>query len=185
LGGKLANGLPKKAAEAFRKADAEKTPAHHALDWLWNHEEITCVLSGMTNAKQAEENIRAAKNFAPLSTLSVYADVIEIFKKSFKVKCTGCNYCLPCPKGIDIPARFSAYNASYAQGFFAGIFMYLTGMGAMSQNPIYVRTCNSCGKCEKLCPQHIQIRNELKNVARRLESLPIRALLKILRAFLR
>jgi hypothetical protein len=87
--------------------------------------------------------------------------------------------------GIDIPARFSAYNASFAQNYFTGIFMYLTGMGALSQNPTYTRTCTNCAKCEKLCPQHIEISNELKNVARKFENLPLRVMIKFLRLFLR
>jgi hypothetical protein len=187
LGGKLATGLPKKAREMFSDADAKKTPAEWAFNWLWNHKEITVVLSGMTNKQQAEENIRAAANFRPLlpEELTVYSDVVEVFKKSFKVKCTACNYCLPCPKGINIPSCLSAYNASYAQSYFTGIAMYLTGTGALSPHPASVRLCNNCGLCEKACPQNIKIRHELKKISSRFEPLPFRALLKIARAFLR
>ncbi|MCL2578312.1 MAG: aldo/keto reductase [Defluviitaleaceae bacterium] len=187
LGGRLATGLPKKAAEAFHAADPEKTPVERALQWIWNHEEVTVVLSGMTNAKQAKENMLYASRFAPLKDeeLAVFSDVINIFKKSFKVKCTGCNYCLPCPKEIDIPARLAAYNASYAQNYFTGVTMYLTGMGMMSRNPISVHLCNNCGKCEKNCPQNIEIRKELKKVASRFESLPFRVLLRIMKFILR
>jgi predicted aldo/keto reductase-like oxidoreductase len=104
--------------------------------------------------------------------------VKSIFAESFKVKCTGCNYCLPCPVEIDIPTRLAAYNTSYAQGYFAGLTMYVTAMGVMSRNPVSVHLCNGCGKCEKNCPQNIEIRKELKKVASRFESLPFRALLK-------
>ncbi|MDR0273718.1 MAG: aldo/keto reductase [Clostridiales bacterium] len=185
LGGRLATGLPKKAVDVFAKANPEKTPANWALDWLWNHPEITVVLSGMSSAKIAEENIRAATKFIPFeeNELAVFSDVKNIFAESFKVKCTGCNYCLPCPKDINIPARFAAYNASYAQNYFAGVFMYFVGMGAISPNPISIRSCTSCGKCEKACPQNIPIRTEFKKVARRFESLPMRAALKMLRLF--
>ena len=185
LGGKLANGLPKKAAEIFANANPLKTPAEFALEWVWNHEDVTVVLSGMTNEKQALANIKTAAEFAPLADLSVYARVVDEFKKSFKIKCTGCNYCLPCPKNIDIPARFSAYNASYAQSFFTGIFMYFTGMGAFSQNPVSVHSCNACGKCEKNCPQNLKIPDELKKVARRFETLPFRIFLRVAKFFLR
>lgn len=187
LGGRLATGLPKKAEEIFKAADAEKTPAEWALQWIWNHTEATVVLSGMTNAAQAEANMKAASEFSPLedADLAVYSDVIDVFKESFKVRCTGCNYCLPCPKSIDIPARLTAYNTSYAQSYFTGLVMYFTGMGIMSKNPISVYTCNNCGKCEKACPQGIEIRKELKNVGRRLEPLPIRALMRIVKFILR
>jgi len=187
LGGKLAVGLPKKANEIFESVNPLKTPADWAFQWLWNHEEVTTVLSGMTNEKQTLANIKAASDFKPLEAaeLSVYGQVIEVFKKSFKVKCTGCNYCLPCPKGINIPTSISAYNTSYAQSYFTGITMYLIGTGMMSQNPISVSLCNDCGKCEKACPQGIEIRKELKRVTKRFESLPFRIAVKIARIFLR
>ena len=185
LGGRLATGLPKKAAEAFRAANPTKNPAQWAFEWLWNHEEITTVLSGMTNQNQARENMQSAANFKPFTDLRVYADVIEIFQKSFKVKCTGCNYCLPCPKEIDIPARLAAYNASFAQNFFTGAVMYYTGGGMFTRNPISIHLCNGCGKCEKDCPQNIEIRKEFKKVARRFESLPFRVMLKLVKLFIR
>lgn len=186
LGGRLAMP-PKKAEAVFAAANAEKTPAEWAFDWLWNHEEVTTIFSGTTSTKQLEENIRAADDFTPitLEDTEVFARVVEVFKQSFKIKCTGCNYCLPCPVGIDIPARLSAYNASFAQSLFTGFAMYFTGMGIMTQNPIFARMCNNCGICEKKCPQHLEIRKDLKKVVRRFEPLPIRALLKIVRMFLR
>jgi len=185
LGGRLATGLPKKAAEIFEKSG--KSPAEQAFRWLYNHDEVTVVLSGMTSEAQAGENMRYASDFTPpdAGELSMFARVVEIFHESFKVKCTGCNYCLPCPKAIDIPARLAAYNASYAQNYFTGMVMYLTGMGVMSRNPISVHLCNNCGKCEKDCPQHIPIRKELKKVASRFEPLPMRVLLKFLRFVMR
>ncbi|MCL1845624.1 MAG: aldo/keto reductase [Defluviitaleaceae bacterium] len=185
LGGKLVN-LPKKAAESFRTANPGKTPVDWALDWLWNHEDVTCVLSGMTSTAQASANMRAAADFAPLADadLAVYADVIAEFAKSFRVKCTSCNYCLPCPKGIDIPARLSAYNASFAQNYFTGLTMYVTGMGLASRNPISAHLCNACGKCDAACPQGIAVSAEIKKIAGRFEPLPIRALMRVVRAFM-
>ncbi|MCL1884406.1 MAG: aldo/keto reductase [Defluviitaleaceae bacterium] len=187
LGGRLATGLPKKAKELFANANPNKTPAEWALQWLWNHEEVTVVLSGMSNTAQAEANMKAASDFMPLKSeeLAVFDNVAEVFRQSFKVKCTGCNYCLPCPKGIDIPARLTAYNASYAQSYFTGLVLYLTGMGAVAKKPISVYDCNNCGKCEKQCPQSIKIREELKKVGKRMESLPFRIFVKLMRLFIR
>ena len=187
LGGKLATGLPKKAEDIFKSADANKTPAEWAFQWVWNHNETTVVLSGMTNSKQAEANMATATNFTPLKDpdLEVYKNVIEVFRESYKVRCTGCNYCLPCPKNIDIPARLTAYNTSYAQGYFTGLIMYVTAMGVMSKTPISIFSCNGCVKCEKACPQGIKIRDELKNVGKRLEPLPIRIVLGIAKKFMR
>jgi len=187
LGGRLATGLPKQAVEVFKNADPNRTPADWALRWLWNQNEVTVVLSGMSSNQIMESNLRSMDNFQPLSSneLAVYTEAVEIFKKSYKVNCTGCSYCLPCPKGINIPACFSAYNSSYAQGLLTGFQQYMTSTAALtSKNPSSVRLCNQCGKCEKLCPQYLPIRKDLKKVARRFESPPLRLIWSLGRRFI-
>ena len=207
LGGRLATGLPKRAVDLFNKADRmagsnraslgsaaqstetllaqtlNRTPADWAFWWLWNQPEVTVVLSGMTSAIQMQSNMASADKFRPLSAdeLSTYTDVVKIFRESYKINCTGCNYCLPCPKGINIPALFSAYNTRYAQGYVAGATMYYTSVAAMKQNPTSPHICNDCGKCEKICPQFIPIRSMLKKVGRRFEPLPVQLVLKAVR----
>jgi len=176
LGGRLATGLPKQAVEMFEKSDPNLTPADWAFWWLWNQEEVTVVLSGMSSLQQMEENIRSIGNFRTLTDdeMAVYANVVELFRKAYKINCTSCNYCLPCPKGINIPACFSAYNTSCVQGFVTGMTLYATSTAAITKNPVSPHICNQCGKCEKICPQYIPIRKELKKVARRFEPLPLR-----------
>ena len=183
LGGKLATGLPKQAVEMFKKSDPSLTPADWALWWLWNQSEVTLVLSGMNSVQTMESNIRSVSDFRPLTNqeLDVYADVVGVFRKSYKVNCTGCNYCLPCPKGINIPACLSVYNTSYAQGYAKGVTLYITSTAAVTKNPNSPRLCNDCGKCEKVCPQHIPIRQTLKKVARRFEHAPMRLGLALIR----
>jgi len=181
LGGRLATGLPKQAIDVFKKADPSRSPADWALRWLWNQSEVTVVLSGMSSTQIMESNLRSMDNFQPLSSddLTAYAAVTEIFKKSYKINCTGCNYCLPCPKGINIPACFSAYNSRYAQGFITGMQQYMTSTAAISKNPSSPRLCNECGKCEKHCPQYLPIRKWIKKVSRQLEPLPVRMILAL------
>ena len=183
LGGRLATGLPRQAVELFAQADPALTPADWAFRWLWNQSEVTVVLSGMNSAQQMKSNIRSFGNFRPLTDadLAVYAEVVQVFRKSYKIPCTGCNYCLPCPRGINIPSCFSAYNASYAQGFITGMTLYLTSIAAITKNPSSPRGCDGCGKCEKLCPQGIPIRALLKKTAGRLESLPLRGVLGLIK----
>ena len=183
LGGRLATGLPKQAVELFKKSDPNLSPADWALWWLWNQSEVTVVLSGMSSNEIMKSNLRSMENYRPLpdKELTVYADVIDVFRKAYKVNCTGCNYCLPCPKGINIPDCLSAYNSSYAQGYITGIQQYMTSTALFSKNPISPRICNQCGKCEKICPQNISIRKSLKKVTGRFEPLPLRLLLKIAR----
>jgi predicted aldo/keto reductase-like oxidoreductase len=183
LGGRLATGLPKQAVEVFKKSDPNLTPADWAFWWLWNQPEVTVVLSGMNSTQIMESNLRSVNNFKALTEkeMSIYADVVELFRKSYKINCTGCNYCLPCPKGINIPACLSVYNTSYLHGYMQGLVNYITTTAAVAEKPNSPRLCNDCGKCEKICPQNILIRKELKKVSKRFEPLPIRLVFTILR----
>ncbi|MCL2272798.1 MAG: aldo/keto reductase [Treponema sp.] len=186
LGGKLAAGLPKQAVEMFAKTDPSLKPADWAFWWLWNQSEVTVVLSGMNSLQQMEENIRSADLFKPLDAdkLAVYSDVTALFKKSYKIPCTGCNYCMPCPEGINIPACFSAYNAIYTQGFVTGITLYITSTAITSKTPVSPRNCNECGKCEKQCPQNLPVRKLFKKTSKRFEPLPLRMLFAVIRRFI-
>ena len=183
LGGKLATGLPKKAVEMFENVNPALTPADWGLWWLWNQSEVTVVLSGMSALQQMESNLRSVDNFRPLTgeELAVYTDVVGLIKKSYKIPCTSCNYCLPCPMGINIPACIEVYNSSYVQGYSKGIQLYFTSTAILSKNPGRPHICNGCGKCEKACPQFISIRKELKKVGRRFEPLPMRLLVSLVR----
>jgi len=183
LGGTLATGLPKQATQILEKADPGLTPADWAFWWLWNQKEVTVVLSGMSSTEIMENNLRSIGNFRPLTEkeLSVYADVIDVFRKSYKINCTGCNYCMPCPKGINIPACFIAYNMSYVKGYVKGATLHITSTAGVTSNPKSPRLCNQCGNCEKLCPQKLPIINDLKKVAGRFEHLPIRMVIGLLR----
>jgi len=186
LGGRLATGLPKQAVQLFAKYDKERTPAEWALRWLWNQEEVTVVLSGMSSEQIMKTNLDSLDRFTSLTEeeLALYDEVIEEFKKAYKIKCTACNYCLPCPKGINIPACFSAYNNSYSQGFVTGMTLYLTSTSAMSEKRNSPNVCTQCGVCERNCPQNIGIRGDLKLVTKRFESLPLRIGLNVARKVL-
>jgi predicted aldo/keto reductase-like oxidoreductase len=185
LGGKLAAGLPKEALRLFAKAAPARSPAEWGFLWLWDQREVTCVLSGTSTAAQMRENIRAAENARPLSAeeRAVYAGVVSVFNKSYRIPCTGCNYCMPCPRGINIPGCFAAYNTSYAQGFVTGMQQYVTTTAAVGKNPRRPRLCVGCGKCESHCPQHIPIRGGLKKVTGRFEAPPLRLGLAVARRF--
>lgn len=186
LGGKLANGLPEKAVQAFQRENADLSPAAWALNWLWNQPEVTLILSGMNEMGQLKENVELASKAEPgmfgKKEEAVIDEVLEIFNASYKIPCTGCNYCMPCPKGINIPACFSAYNASFAMDRFTGLQQYVMSTGGMGNGDThYASDCIACGKCEKHCPQNIAIRAELKVVKRRMESFWLRPALSIVR----
>jgi predicted aldo/keto reductase-like oxidoreductase len=186
LGGKLARGIPKKITRLFNEASADRTPAAWALQWLWNQPEVTVVLSGMNAAEQLADNLAAAETATTGGftddEAAVIGQVKAAFEESYKVSCTGCNYCMPCPHRVNIPGCFAAYNASYANGFVAGMTQYMTGTNVLhSSGGMKSSNCTKCGICEKKCPQHIKIPAELVQVQRRMEPFWFTALLKVVR----
>lgn len=171
-GGRLVNLLPESARELFRQDDEHRTPAALAFKWLYNQPEVTCVLSGMNSMEMVEENIKTASEAFPgcmtESDLRLIEQVKKEIEKSVKVGCTGCGYCMPCPRGVDIPGTFRCYNAMYSEGKKSGRRDYLQ-CTAFRKDTSSASQCIGCGKCETHCPQHIKIRDELKNAADELE----------------
>lgn len=174
-GGRLAGGLPQRAKEVFAKADPNRSPANWALRWIWNHPEVTTVLSGMNAMEQIDENVRIActsdANSLTEQELSVYDDARKEINRVTKVGCTGCGYCMPCPQGVDIPVCFRCYNVLFSDGWFNGLREYLM-CTTLRTNHSNASKCIGCGKCERHCPQAIPIRKELVNVRKKMERLP-------------
>jgi len=171
-GGRLVNNLPKAAKKLFEDDNPALSPAIRAFLWLWNQPEVTCTLSGMNSLEMVEENVRAASEITPGSLtekdMALYAAVIREINASMKVGCTGCRYCMPCPKGVDIPGAFAAYNAIPLDGKRAAFVEYFKNT-AIRRDYTGVSNCIGCGACEQHCPQGISIRKELKNVKKALE----------------
>jgi len=188
LGGKLATGLPKEAVRIFKNANADLSPAGWALNWLWDQKEVTTVLSGMNSSDQLEENLRLAEISADgmLSETqkTVYKSVLESINRACKSRCTGCNYCMPCPFGVNIPGSFAAYNTVYSMGYLEGLKQYITSSGLMSVRSGSPALCTKCGKCEKHCPQGIQIIKELETVHKKMEPFYVKFAGFCARAFL-
>lgn len=188
-GGRLAERLPKEVLHAFSSHDKESTPVEWALRWIWNHPEVTVVLSGMRDEKQLEENVRIAEEGLPDSLseeeVEVFDRVMEIMHEKTKVPCTGCGYCMPCPFGVNIPGCFSVYNDKYLLDEKRNKTIYLRTLGGLSDNPAYASICTGCGKCEKHCPQNIEIRKELKQIKKEMEGPFLNTAMKMARKFMR
>ena len=184
LGGRLAGKLPTEAFKVFEQAgDAElKSPVDWALAWVWSHPQITMLLSGMAAPEQVDQNVRVANLANPgcmdEKRMRAIVRVQEIFEAANRVPCTGCNYCMPCPRGINIPGCFSAYNASFAHGWFTGVQQYFTASAIRTSAPKLVSNCVYCGACTRHCPQGIDIPARLQDVGRRLTPGPVGAVLK-------
>ena len=172
-GGKLVNRLPDTAKKIFEEYKIKRTPAQWAFRWLWDQPEVTVVLSGMNSDEMVRDNIQTA------STVEVgelgedeqqmLKQVVAAINAKMKVGCTGCGYCMPCPKGVDIPGTFAAYNRRFAEGRFWSFVDYVI-CTTLRKNSTAASNCVGCGKCEKHCPQHIEIRKCLKDAQKELET---------------
>jgi predicted aldo/keto reductase-like oxidoreductase len=188
LGGKLATGLPKDAVNVFKKKKPDLSPAAWGLNWVWNQEEVTLLLSGMSDPAQLEENMRLADTALPgmltEQDQDIYRKALEVINRSCKIRCTGCNYCMPCPRGVNIPGCFAAYNASYSMGMIEGLKQFVTSTGLTSEHSSSPSLCVNCGKCEQHCPQKLPIIKHLGQVRRRIEPFWMKFIGICARAFL-
>ncbi len=188
LGGKLAKNLPEKAEERFRRANPDLSPAAWGFRWLYNQPEVTVVLSGMNEMDQLEDNAAIADTAAPgmltKEDLDAIADVKEVFNTSYKVHCTGCHYCMPCPAGVNIPACFTAYNTRYSLSKSQGWLQYCMST-MMNDKPSYASLCKQCGKCESHCPQNLPIRKHLQEVSKEFEDVRFKLMKRIVPMFVR
>lgn len=171
-GGKLVNRLPDEAVHIFREYSVQHTPAQWALRWLWNQPEVTCVLSGMNSLEMVQDNVQTASD-VKVGELGeaeeqMLKQVVQAINAKMKVGCTGCGYCMPCPKNVDIPGTFAAYNRRYSEGRRSALIEYFM-CTALRKDSSAASNCIQCGKCEQHCPQKIEIRSELKNAKRKLE----------------
>lgn len=172
-GGRLVNRLPEDAKKIFKNYKKQYTPAQWAFKWLWNQQEVTVVLSGMNSMEMVADNIHTASTTA-VGELSeqdeaMLQDVLKAINAKMKVACTGCGYCMPCPKNVDIPGSFAHYNQKYAQGWFPAMKEHIM-CTALRKTPTSISNCIGCGKCEKHCPQDIPIREKLKEAEKELET---------------
>lgn len=185
LGGKLAAGLPRQAEEVFHQVNPKLSPAAWGLRWLLDQPEVTVILSGMNREQQVADNLKTVESARPgmlnAAERDAYRRVTEIFRKTYKVPCTGCGYCQPCPHGVNIPGCFAAYNASYSLGQMTGMFQYVTSTGANRTEEQLASACVGCGACERHCPQNIPIREQLKHVRRRMEPFYFNLVMKVMR----
>ena len=171
-GGKLVNRLPDEAKKIFNHHSPKRTPAQWAFRWLWDQPEITVVLSGMNSEEMVLDNVNTAST-VEVGELTdkdqeMLQNVLKSINSKMKVKCTGCGYCVPCPKKVDIPGTFAAYNRRYSESKFWGLVEYFM-CTALRSNSTAASNCIDCGKCEQHCPQGIEIRKELKNARKELE----------------
>ncbi len=186
-GGKLVGMLPDGAKKIMKESGRNWTPAEWSFRWLYNQPEVTVVLSGMNSVEMVQENCRTASEAKAGEftgeDFAIIRRVTEEIRAQEKVGCTGCRYCMPCPKGVDIPGTFRCYNAMYIESKNEGRFEYAQTVG-LTKEPAFASQCIECGKCEMHCPQNIPIREKLKEADKALRPLPFKIGINVARKFM-
>ena len=174
-GGNLGNPEPPPPVAALLKeAKQQRSPVEWALRWVWNHPEVTVVLSGMNEESHIEENLAIADQAYPDSLTKEELQIVDRISLKYgeimKVACTGCRYCVPCPSDVDIPGCFELYNKLHMFGNLQEAkFMYAGRFsGMLTSESGYASQCVQCGDCLEKCPQHIEIPDHLENVVKEL-----------------
>ncbi|MBD5086944.1 MAG: Fe-S oxidoreductase [Clostridiales bacterium] len=166
-GGNLVN-LPEMAKKYFEEL-GDASSASYAIRFAAGCKGVFMVLSGMSDLAQMNDNISYMKDFRPLDGKEMQAvqNVCSVFKSMNLIPCTACRYCIDgCPKKISIPDLFACMNTKNIYNDWNADYYY---------GEVYTKTngkaseCIKCGKCEKACPQHLPIRDLLKNVAKEFE----------------
>ena len=171
-GGKLVSRLPEEAKAEFARSSPRHSPAQWSFRWLWDQPEVGVVLSGMNSLSTVRDNAATADSARPgeltQSDREMLARVAKAINRGMKVGCTGCGYCMPCPAGVDIPGVFAAYNRRASEGRFWSLTDYVI-CTALRKNSTAASNCIGCGKCEKHCPQGIEIRKRLSEAKKEFE----------------
>lgn len=173
-GGNLGGRVPEEVRDIWDRVSVKRSPAQWALRWVWNHPEVTVVLSGMNDERHIDENLAAAEDAVPGSMTEEECATVQraadAYRRLMRVGCTGCRYCMPCPAGVDIPGCFGLYNARYLFPHDGSAkFQYFGRHGGLMGGVSYAGLCRQCGRCEQVCPQHLPIRSLLRDVSRELE----------------
>ena len=186
-GGRLVGRLPEAAKKRIARNERGWSPARWGLRWLYNQPEVTVVLSGMNSEEMVRENVETAAGAGAGEfterDFALIGEVRRIIREKEKVGCTGCGYCMPCPKGVDIPGNFSCYNTMYSDSRMTG-WMYFFQTVALTREPSFASQCIRCGKCERHCPQGLPIRDKLKEADRALRPWYLRFIYPLARKFM-
>jgi predicted aldo/keto reductase-like oxidoreductase len=170
-GGKIVDRIPDEVQREWDSAPLRRSPVEWAFRWLWDQPDVAMTLSGMSNMAQVLQNVdlagEAEANCFTAAEKEVVSKVREIYRSMMKVDCTSCGYCMPCPHGVNIPMNFSLYNDMFMFKDPELSIMLYNHMLTPGQR---ASACTECGQCEEVCPQHIPVMRELKEVHKALKS---------------
>jgi predicted aldo/keto reductase-like oxidoreductase len=158
MGGQLADS-PQRIQDLWNTATKQRTPADWALQWVWNQPEVSVVLSGMSTMGHVKENVASADasgiNILSEEELGLIDRARETYQALSPIPCTQCEYCMPCPNGVDIPRNFRLYNDGMIYDKLdrsRQTYAWLSGDQHAGAD-----ACIQCCECEDQCPQNIPI----------------------------
>ncbi|MBN1891042.1 MAG: aldo/keto reductase [Thermoflexales bacterium] len=161
-GGRLSIAPPPPIREIWETAPIQRTPADWALQWVWNHPEVSVVLSGMSAMQHVEENIASAERSRPgqmtEEELALIGRVRDKYREICPIPCTKCEYCLPCPNEVSIPRILEIYNEALMYNEYGSARLFYSWLGENE----WADNCIECLECEDKCPQNIDIADWLK-----------------------
>lgn len=166
-GGWLAITPSPEVQAIWDEAEVKRTPAEWALQWVWNHPEVSLALSGMSAMVHVVENVESASRSCPGTLAEAELKLVDRVREKYReygfIGCTGCRYCMPCPEGVAIPEIFSLYNEYFMKGSDSGVVnKYKEAVPEENR----AGNCVRCGTCESLCPQQLPIRDLIAKAAR-------------------
>jgi len=172
-GGKLVRETPK-IQEIIAKALVKRTPADWALQFVWNYPQVKVLLSGMNTLEMIKENVESASrseaNSLTDDDFKVIGQLREVYQGMMVVPCTQCEYCMPCPYGVNIPMNLLSLNEAAWTGSAKAMQAWFDGFAQTEEelkekvNNGAAQLCAECNECLEKCPQSIQIPDELKKV---------------------
>ncbi len=181
-GGALAS-LTKSQTERLKAIEPDRSIASWAFRFVGSYPNVLTALSGMTYPEHLEDNLKTFSNFKPLKEeeFALLEEIADEQSRFPLVGCTGCQYCMPCPYGINIPGIFRFYDNSVIEGTFVkgpeqehyarARKRYLLEYDKAVESIRQADHCISCGKCAPSCPQHIRIPRELKRIDEYIENI--------------
>ncbi len=165
-GGKLAKEPPEVIDKIWDESDKDWSPVEWALRWLWNQEEVSLILSGMSAMEQVKENVNIASDSSVDSLsekdLKIVDKVANKYREISPVECTGCNYCVPCPNDVAIPRNFRMYNQAEIYDEYE---KYKEMWDEKMKDEAKASNCVRCGQCVEACPQNLEIMDLLEDVS--------------------